>query len=117
MKFFSSLPLAVSLTGIVHSILVSEPVCSRFDYDERILAKTIRLEMTIEDLMTKCETSARESEALKKKIMEIEAKLNASLQKKTETAEKAGICVCAHAGTHLRTDICVCLCMHVCMNK
>lgn len=90
MKFLITLLVTVALVGMVHCTSASEPVCSSFDYDERILAKTIRLEVTLADLMAKTEISLRESEALKKKITEMEAKLNASLTKTTDTEQGTG---------------------------
>ena len=68
--------------------------------------------MIIEDLVkrvTETEISARESEALEKKITEIEARLNASLTKTTETEEKTGIYICV--------CVCVCVCMCVCVSS
>ena len=43
----------------------SEPACSRFDYEEKLLAKTIRLEVTVEDLVkrvTQTETTLKNYE-------------------------------------------------------
>ena len=50
----------------------TEPSCSNFDYEEKLQAKTIRLELTVEDLaktvghvqdgLTSCENSRKEME-------------------------------------------------------
>ena len=51
-----------------------EPICSRFDYDERLLAKTMRLENSMEDIMNrvaKIEAAQEEAKENKGKITSI----------------------------------------------
>ena len=89
--------LAGFLTGTVHCKRESEPACSTFDYEEKLLAKSIRLENTVEDLasrLIKAEKALEESEALNSKITDIVAKLNATVTKLTESEENAGEYVC-----------------------
>ena len=88
---------AVFLTGTVHCTRESEVACSKFDYEEKLLAKSIRLENTVDDLasrLRKAEKALEESEALNSKITDIVAKLNATVTKLTESEEKAGEYVC-----------------------
>ena len=84
----------------------AEPACSKFDYEEKLLAKTIRLEVTVEDLvktvtqvqtgLAKCESRRNEMEleieALKNEfenqaaaIIELETKFGESPSKLNET--------------------------------
>ena len=60
--------------------LGTEQVCSSYDYEEKLLAKTIRLENTIEDLMnktTEMETSfTMELETLETEIEKLNTRLN-----------------------------------------
>ena len=72
----------------------SEPACSRFDYEEKLLAKAIRLEVTVEDLVksvTNVQTDQAASEALTIKMKEIEARLDALESKEHGAEEKPGM--------------------------
>ena len=77
-----------------------EPVCPRYDYEEKLLAKTIRLEYTVEEMAkskneigTKCiadlEKITRKIEKLETDITEIKTKENktASSEEEKGTAE------------------------------
>ena len=93
MLAFAILPVAL-LAGFAVCMPASEPACSRFDYEEKLLAKTIRLEVTVEDLtesVTKFELTQQALEVLANKVDKIEAKCDAFESKKQEVMEKTGM--------------------------
>ena len=51
MKAFYNLFIVVVLHSVLNCKATSEPICSKFDYEEKLLAKTIRLENTVNDLV------------------------------------------------------------------
>ena len=73
------------LAGFINCFALLEPACPRFDYEEKLLAKTIRLEISVEGLtesVTKVELAQQSFEDLASKVDKMEAKLGALETKK-----------------------------------
>ena len=82
--------LCVFLAGRTNCMLTAEPVYSRFGYEEKILAKTIRLEVTVQDLIKSVTNVQKASEALNIKLKEFEARLDVLEPMKHDTKETVG---------------------------
>ena len=75
--------LALFLHTVLQCNATSEPACSKFDYEEKLLAKTIRLENTVDDLIktvTKCQTDRTTIELQIQTLINDFEKQNASMQ-------------------------------------
>lgn len=79
--------LSVVLGGGTNGMLTAEPVCSRFGYEEKILAKTIRLDVSVQDLIKSVTNVQTASEALNIKLKEFEARLDVLESMKHDTKE------------------------------
>ena len=78
---------------MVYCMPASEPACSRFDYEEKLLAKTIRLEISMQDILksvSDVQTTMVDFDNFKSKMTGIEARLDALESKKGDDEEKAG---------------------------
>ena len=82
--------LSVVLGGGTNGLLTAEPVCSRFGYEEKILAKTIRLDVSVQDLIKSVTNVQTASEALNIKLKEFEARLDVLESMKHDTKETVG---------------------------
>ena len=51
MREFSKIFIALFFHTVLQCNATTEPACSKFDYEEKLLAKTIRLENTVDDLV------------------------------------------------------------------
>ena len=82
------------LIGAALSTPRSEPACSRFDYEEKLLTKNVRLEATFEGLketVSKVEEKLQTVDDLVYKVEKIEIALRDLETKKQETAETSGM--------------------------
>ena len=79
------------LIGTALSMPRSEPACLRFDYEEKLLAKTVRLEASVDGLK---ETVSKVEERLDDiviRVKRIEATLGEVETKKQERVEESGM--------------------------
>ena len=74
----------------------SEPMCSRYDYEEKLLTKTIKLEYAMEELVkNKNETEAKFTEELEKmaeKLNKLDADVR-QMDNKPEEKRKVTCCL------------------------
>ena len=94
MMLFVFTTLFLSLSGAVFcDLLQSEPMCSKYEYEEKLLAKTMQLGSTVEALIKdkgemdakfkdKLEEIDGKIERLNSKIKEMEMKADASEEQK-----------------------------------
>ena len=80
----------ILFTGVVQSMQTSEPSCSRFDYEERLLAKTIRFEMAMDGIVKNVSDAQTTMEAFRSEISEIKARLDALEAKISDTDVQMG---------------------------
>ena len=87
-----TLPFVLVLfIGAALSMPRAEPACSRFDYEEKLLAKTVRLEASVDGLK---ETVSKVEERLDDiviRVERIEVTLGEVETKKQEMAEASGM--------------------------
>ena len=84
----------VLLIGAALSMPRSEPACSRFDYEEKLMTKTVKLEATVDGLkenVLKLEEKLQTVDDLVYKVEKIEITLRDLETKKQETAETSGM--------------------------
>ena len=111
---FSYMLIAICLHTILQCYASSEPACSKFDYEEKLLAKTIRLENTVDDLaktvtnvqaeLTEYQTNRKEigleleilrndlekqNTSIQTTMMELEAQVSELAMKVNETGTKS----------------------------
>ena len=70
MKAFCNIFIFLVLRSVLNCKPTSEPIYSKFDYEEKLLAKTIRLENTVDDLVktvTHVQTGLAECQADRQK--------------------------------------------------
>ena len=89
--------LVLSLSGTVFcKFLQSEAMCSRYDYEEKLLTKTIKLEYAMEELAkTKNEMEAKFTEELEKmaeKLNKLDADVKQMGNKPEEEKRKVTCC-------------------------
>ena len=88
MMGFSYMMIAIFLHTVCHCYASSEPACSKFDYEEKLLAKTIRLENTVDDVVenvAKVQTELSECQADRKEMaLELET-LKTEVEKQNVT--------------------------------
>ena len=58
----------------------TEPKCSKFDYDERLLEKMIRMELNVEKVNSELVTLRKERDELKEDLKEMNKKNLASFE-------------------------------------
>ena len=91
MKGFSHIFLVLFLYSAMHCYATSEHACSKFDYEEKLLAKTIRLENTVDDMgktLTEVQTGLTECETERKEMgLELETLRNAVEKQNTNTLQ------------------------------
>ena len=93
MKGFSHIFLVLLLYSAMQTecIASSEPACSKFDYEEKLLAKTIRLENTVDDVsktLAQVQTGLTECKTERKEIgLELETLRNAVEKQNTSTLQ------------------------------
>ena len=81
----------VLLIGAVESMQRSEPACSRFDYDEKLLAKTVRLEASVDGLTETVSKVQERLDDIVNRVERIEVTLGEVETKKKERAEESGM--------------------------